>query len=64
MGGPRAILDRETGRENVDAYGAAATYATPLQNPYVLELLHRLGFDTVEQLLEHSDLFTRDFSAS
>ena len=48
----------------MDAYGAAATYATPLQNPYVLELLHRLGFDTVEQLLEHSDLFTRDFSAS
>ncbi|SCJ10850.1 Iron hydrogenase 1 [uncultured Clostridium sp.] len=64
VGGPRAILDRKTGRENVDAYGTAAAYATPLQNPYVLELLHRLGFDTVEQLLEHSDLFTRDFSAS
>ena len=37
------------------------TYPTPIDNPYVIELLHRLGFDTVESLLEHSDIFTRDF---
>lgn len=61
VGGPKAILSREEGREHVVAYGNEAAYATPLENPYVIELLHRLGFDTVEELLEYSDIFTRDF---
>ena len=42
-------------------YGERANYPTPIDNPYVIELLHRLGFDTVESLLEHSDIFTRNF---
>ncbi len=61
VGGPKAIIDRNSGREHVEEYGKAATYPTPIDNPYVIELLHRLGFDTVESLLEHSDIFTRDF---
>ena len=61
VGGPKAILDRETGRELVDRYGDEASYPTPLQNPYVMELLHRLGFDTVEDLLKHDNMFTRNF---
>ena len=61
VGGPKAILGRERGRELVERYGDEAAYKTPLENPYVTELLHRLGFDTIESLLEHSDLFTRDF---
>lgn len=61
VGGPKAILDREQGRDHVETYGDNAQYATPLENPYVLELLQRLGFDTVEQLLEESKLFTRQF---
>lgn len=61
VGGPKAILDKERARELVDYYGDAATYRTPLENPYVKELLHRLGFDTVEELLEKSDIFTRKF---
>lgn len=61
VGGPKAVLDRETGRKNVDRYGDNALYPTPLDNPYVPELLHQLGFDTVEQFLEKSDLFTRQF---
>lgn len=61
VGGPKAILNRERARELVDHYGDSATYATPMENPYVLELLHRLGFDTVEDLLEQSDIFTRSF---
>jgi iron only hydrogenase large subunit-like protein len=62
VGGPKAILDREEGRKNVNQYGNQATYITPIDNPYVMDLLHRLGFDTVESLLEHSDIFTRDFT--
>lgn len=61
VGGPKAILNREDGRKNVDRYGSQAAYSTPIDNPYVIDLLHRLGFDTVERLLEHSDIFTRDF---
>ena len=61
VGGPKAILDREEGRDNVNHYGDQAIYATPIDNPYVIDLLHKLGFDTVESLLEHSDIFTREF---
>lgn len=61
VGGPKIIIDRHEGRRHVEEYGDAATYATPIDNPYVLDLLKRLGFDTVEGLLEHSDIFTRDF---
>ncbi len=62
VGGPKAILDREEGRKNVNQYGNQATYITPIDNPYVMDLLYRLGFDTVESLLENSDIFTRDFT--
>ena len=61
VGGPKAIIKKERGTEYVDEYGERANYPTPIDNPYVIELLHRLGFDTVESLLEHSDIFTRDF---
>ena len=61
VGGPKALIDRELGKEHVDRYGDEATYPTPIDNPYVIELLHRLGFDTVEALLEKSDIFTRNF---
>lgn len=61
VGGPKAILNREEGKKNVDQYGSQAVYPTPIDNPYVIDLLHRLGFDTVESLLENSCIFTRDF---
>ena len=35
----------------------------PIDNPYVIELLHRLGFDTVESLLKESDIFTRSLNS-
>lgn len=61
VGGPKRIIPVEEGRKNVNVYGEEATYPTPIDNPYVIELLHRLGFDTVESLLEKSDIFTRNF---
>ena len=45
----------------VDHYGKEALYQTPLENPYVIELLEKLGFSTVEDFLEKSDLLTRHF---
>ena len=61
VGGPKSIIDRALGRDNVNKYGDLATYKTPIDNPYVIELLHRLGFDTVESLLQDSEIFTRHF---
>ncbi len=60
VGGPKALIPHQEGRIHVKEYGAAAPYPTPIDNPYVIELLHRLGLDTIESLLEHSHIFTRD----
>ena len=59
VGGPKALIPREEGRHNVVRYGAEATYETPIDNPYVIALLHQLGLDTIENLLEKSDIFVR-----
>lgn len=61
VGGPRAILNSEEGRQNVNQYGKQAIYKTPLDNPYVIELLKRLGFETVESLIGEDNMFTRRF---
>ena len=61
VGGPKAVIDQEAGKAYVDEYGTRAAYPTPIDNPYVIELLKRLGFETVESLLEQSDIFTRKF---
>lgn len=62
VGGPRSVTGVAEGAALVDAYGDKSPYQTPVENPYVVELLRRLGIDTVEQLLEDTDIFTRDFS--
>ena len=62
VGGPRAVLPKEEGAALVDAYGEAAPWATPAENGFIPGLLERLGFLTVEDLLEHSGLFDRTFS--
>lgn len=61
VGGPKIIIDKETGKKNVDRYGEEAEYKTPLENPFVLELLSRLGFHTIEEFLEKSEILVRKF---
>jgi iron only hydrogenase large subunit-like protein len=61
VGGPKALVNREEGKKNVQAYGDEATYKTPAENPYVIELLKKLGFSTVEEFLQNSDLYDRKF---
>ena len=61
VGGPRAIIKKEEGKACVQAYGQEAQSRTPVENPYVIELLKHLGFATVEEFLEKSDLFDRHF---
>jgi iron only hydrogenase large subunit-like protein len=61
VGGPRALINRDKGAEYVDGYAKKAAYETPADNPYVLELLRRLGFDTIESLVIGANMFTRRF---
>lgn len=58
VGGPRSMLPAAEGRLHVEQYGNAAYYDTPIDNPYVIELLKRLGIETSGQLLD-SALFMR-----
>lgn len=61
VGGPKAILPKEEGALLVDEYAKEASCITPTDNPYVIELLHRIGFDTIDSLLEDNDIFIRKF---
>ena len=64
VGGPKALINKEEGTLHVNRYAGEAIYETPADNPYVLELLNRLGFDTIERLLEDDGIFTRNFLAT
>ncbi len=63
VGGPKAVLSAEKGREHVENYGNASRFRTPLENPYVRKVLEELGLETVEELLMDDGLLTRDFRA-
>lgn len=61
VGGPRSVTGIEQGSRLVEDYGNSSAYPTPIENPYVIELLKRLGVETVESLIEDTDIFTRKF---
>jgi len=61
VGGPKAIIGKEEGTIHANQYGDKAAYLTPADNPHVVHLLERLGFSTVESLLESDNLFIRRF---
>ncbi|MCH5265427.1 MAG: 4Fe-4S binding protein [Lachnospiraceae bacterium] len=63
VGGPKRNIEKEEGTDFVDAYASEAKYRTPGENPYVLDLIQRLGFQTVEDFLENSQILTRELSA-
>lgn len=62
VGGPRVLISKEEAKKLVNDYGDEAVYQTPLENPYVKELLERLGFTDILDFLERSDLLTREFA--
>ena len=61
VGGPKAIRPKEEGKEAVRAYGKESRFETPMENLYLIELLNRLGFSTIEEFLQKSDLYDRIF---
>lgn len=60
VGGPKRILSVEQGTEFVDEYGEKAKYRTPAENPYVIDLIQRLGFQNVDDFVKNSEILTRN----
>jgi iron only hydrogenase large subunit-like protein len=61
VGGPKSLISANEAREHVNAYSRAASSKTPVDNTHVLDILNRLGFDTIESLLDRDNTFTRLF---
>ncbi len=61
VGGPKRNLDLEEATKLVDNYANQAKYRTPGENPYVLELIRRLGFHTVEEFISNSTILNRNW---
>lgn len=61
VGGPRALINKDIAKTKVIEYANKSLYATPIDNPYVIEMLHRLGIHSIEELLEDQEIFTRHF---
>ncbi len=61
VGGPKTLIPKEAGARFVDDYGDEAQCETPIENPYVIELIKQLGFPTVTEFLGSSTMFDRNF---
>lgn len=62
VGGPKVIRSREATSKTIEEYAKESEYKSPIDNPYVIDLLHRLGFEMINDFIENSDILTRDFS--
>lgn len=60
VGGPKRNIDKDVATELVDRYAEEATYRTPGENPYVLDLIQRLGFQTIDDFIENSHILSRE----
>ena len=58
-GGPKRVLDTGSCTERINQYADESPFPTPAENPYVADLMKRLGFHTVEDFVEHSKILTR-----
>ncbi len=61
VGGPKSLIDKDIATKKVRKYASESLYKTPIDNPYVIELLHRLKIHSIEDLLEDHEIFTRIF---
>lgn len=63
VGGPKAILPREEGRDRVHAYGNSTDMISPLDNPWVYGVLRSLGIEEMRELLDHekASIYERKF---
>lgn len=58
-GGPKRILSTEACTRLINDYAKASPFHTPVENPYVADLIGRLGFSSVEDFVENSAILAR-----
>ncbi len=51
VGGPKIIEAQEKGKVNATIYANSSAYLTPLENPFVIELLKKLQITSEEELI-------------
>jgi len=61
VGGPKSLIDKDLAKTKVEEYANKSLYPTPIDNPYVIEMLYRLNIKSIEELLEDHEIFTRVF---
>lgn len=63
VGGPKAILNKDTAKDKVENYGNSTDMITPLDNPCVYATLKELGIENIFELgnSDKSNIFERDF---
>lgn len=61
VGGPRSLIDVTTAKAKVEEYAKKSLYPTPIDNPYVIEMLYRLNISSIEELLDDEVIFARQF---
>lgn len=63
VGGPKAILNKDEGKENVEKYGSSTDMITPIDNPCVYGVLNQLGIDNILDIVdkEKGHIFERNF---
>ncbi|KPU43591.1 iron hydrogenase 1 [Oxobacter pfennigii] len=55
VGGPKVVIDKETGRVKVNEYGEQAEYKTPVDSLCVLKVLGGIGFEIIDELKEENE---------
>lgn len=63
VGGPRANIELEKGRNNVNEYGEDSLIVTPFDNLNVMKILKQLGINSIEEIVDNeliTSLLTRD----
>jgi len=64
VGGPKAILPTDVGRENVNTFANNSEIKVSIDSSCMNEILHRIGIDTIDDFGDEKkiELFHRDFS--
>ena len=61
VGGPKAIIPREQGREAVNEVAYDSPIKIPVHSEVLIAIFQKLGIEKYEELLEKSSMFEREF---
>lgn len=61
VGGPKAIIDKELGKEAVDKVAYESAVKIPIHSKVLLDLFAKMGIENLDELKEHYAMFERKF---